>query len=256
MIVATWNVNSLKVRLAHVADWSRQQAPDVICLQETKTVDEQFPVEQIDALGFNACYFGQKTYNGVAILARSEIHDVIYGIPGYDDPQRRVLSATVNGVRIINVYVPNGQSVGSYKYDYKMAWFGHLNKFVENQLTRYRKLTIVGDFNIAPADADVHDPEVWRGKILCSDAERQQFESLIALGLSDAFRLFDQPERSFSWWDYRAAGFRRDLGLRIDHILVSEILQNLCTRCVIDKVPRKWERPSDHTPVFAEFSQH
>ena len=253
MIISTWNVNSLKVRLEHVSDWSRQQAPDVVCLQETKTVDENFPQDKLVELGFNTCYFGQKTYNGVAILARDEISDITYGIPGFDDPQRRVLTATVNGVRIINVYVPNGQAVGSEKYEYKLTWLEHLNRFVAQELSTYSKLAILGDFNIAPADEDVHDPDQWRGKILCSDAEREQLERLVALGLSDSFRLFEQPERSFSWWDYRAAGFRRDLGLRIDHILISDALKAQCTRCIIDKEPRKWERPSDHTPVFAEF---
>ncbi len=253
MIISTWNVNSLRVRLEHVANWDSQQAPDVLCLQETKTVDEQFPADPLAKMGFSTCYFGQKTYNGVAILARGKLDDIVHGIPGFDDPQRRVLTATVNDIRIINVYVPNGQAVGSEKYQYKMNWLDHLNGFVEQELSRYSKLVIVGDFNIAPADADVHDPEVWRDKILCSEPEREQFQRLLALGLSDAFRQFDQPERSFSWWDYRAAGFRRDLGLRIDHILVSRSLQSLCTRCTIDKEPRKWERPSDHTPVLAAF---
>lgn len=254
MIISTWNVNSLRVRLSHVADWDRQQAPDVLCLQETKTVDEQFPAEQLDELGFSTCYFGQKTYNGVAILARGKMEDIVRGIPGFDDPQCRVLTATVNGIRIINVYVPNGQAVGSEKYQYKMTWLEYLNQFVEQELSRYSKLVIVGDFNIAPADADVHDPEAWRDKILCSVPEREHFERLLQLGLSDAFRLFDQPDRSFSWWDYRAAGFRRDLGLRIDHILISHALQALCTHCTIDKEPRKWERPSDHAPVLADFN--
>ncbi len=254
MIISTWNVNSLKVRLEHVANWIQNQAPDVLCLQETKTIDENFPAEKLTELGFNTCYFGQKTYNGVAVLALGELSDVVCGIPDYDDPQRRVLSATVNGVRIINVYVPNGQAVGSEKYTYKLEWLEHLIGYVEQELSRYSKLAIVGDFNIAPADADVHDPEVWRDKILCSEPEREMFQRLAALGLGDAFRLFDQLERSFSWWDYRAAGFRRDLGLRIDHILVSEDLQAHCQRCSIDKEPRKWERPSDHAPVFAEFA--
>ena len=254
MKISTWNVNSLKVRLEHVCTWAQDKLPDVICLQETKTIDEQFPAEPLIERGFKVSYSGQKTYNGVAVLATREIKDVVTGIPGYEDPQRRVLTVTVDGVRVINVYVPNGQAVGSEKYSYKLEWFGHLLQFVEQQMEQYGKLAIVGDFNIAPADEDVHDPELWRGKILCSDQEREQFQNLVALGLSDAFRLFDQPERSFSWWDYRAAGFRRDLGLRIDHILVSDQLRDTCTGCIIDKEPRKWERPSDHAPVMAEFS--
>ncbi len=254
MIITTWNVNSLKVRLAHLTTWVQQQNPDVICLQETKTVDEHFPVNALRDAGLNAIFFGQKTYNGVAILTHSEVVDVVRGMPGFNDPQRRVLTATIGGIRIINVYVPNGQAVGAEKYHYKLDWLNHLRQFVEHELTRHDKLIIVGDFNIAPADIDVHDPEVWRDKILCSQPEREQFQNLLELGLSDAFRLFQQPERSFSWWDYRAAGFRRDLGLRIDHILISEALRPLCTRCVIDRQPRQWERPSDHTPVVVELT--
>ena len=254
MKISTWNVNSLKVRLEHVCQWNESHAADVICLQETKTVDENFPVEALTQAGFSMSYFGQKTYNGVAILARGELSDVVQGIPGYDDPQRRVLTATVDGVRIIDVYVPNGQAVGSEKYDYKLEWLGHLTRYIEQELANHAKLAVLGDFNIAPADEDVHDPDLWEGKILCSTPERDKFNELIGLGLSDAFRLFDQPERSFSWWDYRAAGFRRDLGLRIDHILISDELRDSCTGCHIDKEPRKWERPSDHTPVVAEFA--
>ena len=253
MKISTWNVNSLKVRLEHVCNWAEDSHPDVICLQETKTVDENFPVDALNERGFNVSYSGQKTYNGVAILANSKIEDAAMGILGYEDPQRRVISATIGGVRVINVYVPNGQAVGSEKYQYKLNWFEHLLPFVQQQMAKYSKLAIVGDFNIAPTDEDVHDPEQWRDKILCSEPEREQFQNLINLGLSDAFRLFDQPQRSFSWWDYRAAGFRRDLGLRIDHILVSDELRDACTMCVIDKEPRRWERPSDHTPVIAEF---
>ncbi len=254
MILSTWNVNSLRVRLEQVKTWARQQTPDVICIQETKTTDEQFPVDELRDSGFNAIFFGQKTYNGVAILANSAFEDVVQGIPGYEDPQRRVLTATVGGIRIINVYVPNGQAVGAEKYLYKLDWCGYLNEFVAAELSRHNKLVIVGDFNIAPEDIDVHDPEIWRGKILCSDSEREQFQNLIALGLNDAFRLFEQPAESFSWWDYRAAGFRRNLGLRIDHILISDALRPHCIRCVIDREPRKWERPSDHTPVMVEFA--
>ena len=217
-------------------------------------MDDAFPVDPIIEAGYNVSFFGQKTYNGVAILAKGEMGDIIRGIPEYDDQQRRVIAASVNGVRIINLYVPNGQSVGSEKYQYKLEWFAHLKKFVQQEIEQHSKLVIVGDFNIAPEDIDVHDPEFWEGKILCSEPERQQYRDLIAMGLIDAFRLFEQPERSFSWWDYRAAGFRRDLGLRIDLILISEALRDSCSRCVIDKEPRKWERPSDHTPVWVEFN--
>ncbi len=254
MKISTWNVNSIRVRLGHLKDWAGQQTPDVICLQETKIVDELFPVDGAAEAGYSVTFFGQKTYNGVATLAKGKMEDVVTGIPGYDDPQRRVLSVTVDGVRIINVYVPNGKAVDSDKYFYKLEWLNHLNQFVEQELARNDRLVIVGDYNIAPADADVHDPEEWQGKILCSDAEREQFQSLIALGLNDSFRLFEQPERSFSWWDYRAAGFRRDLGLRIDHILISDALRDQCVRCDIDKEPRRWERPSDHAPVLAEIA--
>ena len=251
--LATWNVNSLNVRLPHVRDWSLAETPDVVCLQETKTVDEKFPADSLSEIGFRASFSGQKTYNGVATLVRGDMEDVAYDLPGYDDPQKRVISVTVNDVRIINVYVPNGKEVDDPKYFYKLEWFEHLLKFVENELNRYDKVVVTGDFNIAPADEDVHDPELWKDKILCSNAERECLRRLVDLGFVDAFREFDQPEESYSWWDYRAAGFRRNLGLRIDLIMISEALRKCCTGCTIDKEPRKWERPSDHTPVVAEF---
>ena len=254
MKIATWNVNSLKVRLNHVSEWSSEHNPDVVCLQETKTIDENFPASSLSEIGFNTSFSGQKTYNGVATLVRGDIEDVIKDIPGYDDPQKRVLAVTVRDVRIINVYVPNGKEVGDPKYHYKLDWFENLMRFVEQELNRYDKLVVTGDFNIAPEDEDVHDPDLWRGKILCSDPERESLKRLCELGLVDAFRQFEQPPESYSWWDYRAAGFRRNLGLRIDHILITESLRQVCTSCVIDKEPRKWERPSDHTPVVAEFA--
>ncbi len=251
--LATWNVNSLNVRLPHVRDWSLEHQPDVLCLQETKTIDEKFPEDSLSEIGFTSCFSGQKTYNGVATLVRGEVEDVILDLPGYDDPQKRVLSVTVNGVRVINVYVPNGREVDDPKYFYKLEWFKHLLAFVKQEMTRYDKVVVTGDFNIAPADEDVHDPELWKDKILCSKPERDCLQELVSLGLVDAFREFDQPAESYSWWDYRAAGFRRNLGLRIDLIMISDALRNICSACTIDKEPRKWERPSDHTPVVAEF---
>ena len=251
--LATWNVNSLKVRLNHVSEWSSEHNLDVVCLQETKTIDENFPESSLSEIGFNTSFSGQKTYNGVATLVRGDIEDVIKDIPGYDDPQKRVIAVTVRDVRIINVYVPNGKEVGDPKYHYKLEWFKNLIRFVEQELNRYDKLLVTGDFNIAPEDEDVHDPDLWRGKILCSDPERESLRRLCDLGLVDAFRQFEQPPESYSWWDYRAAGFRRNLGLRIDHILITDALRQVCTSCIIDKEPRKWERPSDHTPVVADF---
>lgn len=251
--LATWNVNSLNVRLPHVRDWSLEHEPDVLCLQETKTIDEKFPEESLSEIGFTSCFSGQKTYNGVATLVQGEIEDVSRDLPDYDDPQKRVLAITTNDVRVINVYVPNGREVDDPKYFYKLEWFNHLLTFVEQEMTRYDKVVVTGDFNIAPADEDVHDPDLWKDRILCSKPERNCFQKLTELGLVDAFREFDQPTGSYSWWDYRAAGFRRNLGLRIDLIMISDALRKVCTGCTIDKEPRKWERPSDHTPVVAEF---
>ncbi len=251
--IATWNVNSLNVRLPHVRDWSLEHQPDVLCLQETKTIDEKFPEDSLSEIGFTSSFSGQKTYNGVATLVRGEVEDLVFDLPGYDDPQKRVLSVTANGVRVINVYVPNGKEVDDPKYLYKLEWFKHLLAFVEQEMSRYDRVVVTGDFNIAPADEDVHDPELWKDRILCSKPERDCFQELVGLGLVDAFREFDQPAESYSWWDYRAAGFRRNLGLRIDLIMISDALRKVCSGCTIDKEPRKWERPSDHTPVVAEF---
>ena len=254
MKIATWNVNSIRVRLEQVCQWVDDESPDVVCLQETKTVDDAFPKERITEIGMNVTFSGQKTYNGVAVLARDEMEDVVTDFPGFEDPQRRLLAVTTNDVRIINVYIPNGQSVESDKYQYKMQWLGHLERFVESELNRYDNVVLTGDFNIAPADEDVHDPEEWRDKILCSVPERQKYQALVGLGLTDSFRMFEHPPKTFSWWDYRAAAFRRNRGLRIDHILISDALRSVCQSCTIDKEPRKWQRPSDHTPVVAEFS--
>ncbi len=251
--IATWNVNSLKVRLGHVLDWLAAEKPDVMTLQETKTVDENFPLEQIEAAGYRASFAGQKTYNGVATLSLLPGEEIVTDLPGLDDPQRRILVSTVDGVRVIGVYVPNGSEVGSDKYAYKLDWLEKLRDYVAAELTRHPRLALLGDFNIAPEDRDVHDPEAWRGKILCSDPERAALGALLDLGLSDLFRLFDQEERLFSWWDYRMMGFRRNHGLRIDLILGSKSLAEACRSCRIDKGPRGLERPSDHTPVVAEF---
>ena len=251
--IASWNVNSLKVRLGHVLDWLAAEKPDVFALQETKTVDENFPVEQIEAAGYRAAFAGQKTYNGVATLSLAPGEEIATDLPGLDDPQRRILASTIDGVRVLNVYVPNGQEVGSDKYAYKLDWLEKLRGYVAAELSRHPRLVVLGDFNIAPEDRDVHDPEAWRGKVLCSDPERAALGALLELGLSDLFRLFDQEERLFSWWDYRMLGFRRNHGLRIDLILGSQSLAEACTSCSIDKEPRRRERPSDHTPVVAEF---
>jgi len=253
MKLATWNVNSLKVRLPHLLDWMSVAQPDVVCLQETKLTDEVFPLAEVTAAGYHVVFSGQKTYNGVAILSRAPLLDVQRGIPGFEDEQKRVLAATVDGMRVICVYIPNGQSPDSDKYVYKLRWLDALLGWLQDELLRYPRLALLGDYNIAPEDADVHDPATWEGNVLVSPPERARFRGLLALGLQDAFRLFEQEAQSFSWWDYRAAGFRRNLGLRIDHILLSAPLAQACLGCHIDKAPRKLERPSDHTPVVAEI---
>ena len=253
MKVASWNVNSLRVRLPHVLPWLQEQRPDVLCLQETKILDEDFPLDEFRALGYEAVYCGQKSYNGMAILSRTKGEDVVSELPEANDVQRRLLAATYHGVRVINVYVPNGQAVGSDKYAYKLAWLEHLAEYVKQQLAAHPRLVLAGDFNIAPEDRDVHDPKVWQGAIMASEDERRHFRTLIGLGLADAFRRFEQPDASFTWWDYRAGAFRRNLGLRIDHVLCSAALAEICTACRIDTAPRRLERPSDHAPVVAEF---
>lgn len=254
MKIATWNVNSLKVRLPHVLDWLAATGADVLCLQETKTEDKTFPYAELAAAGYRAVYDGQKTYNGVAIVARGDVTDVQYGIPGFADEQKRVIAATVNEARIICAYIPNGQAVGSDKYEYKLCWLKALAGWLRGEMKRYPKLALLGDYNIAPDDRDVHDPLMWKDQILCSEPERAAFRGLLESGLTDAFRLFEQPEKSFSWWDYRQMGFRLNRGLRIDHILLSPALAATCRTCFIDKAPRKLERPSDHAPVMAELT--
>jgi len=255
---ATWNVNSLRVRLPQLLEWLELAQPDLIGLQETKTQDEDFPLIDIEAAGYQAIYSGQKTYNGVAILSRLPLApvDVVTDLPGLEDSQRRVLAATYGDIRFINLYVPNGAMVGSDKYAYKLDWLRQLERYLSQQLAAYQKLIVVGDFNIAPEDRDVHDPVAWEGSVLVSPKERQAFRAVQQLGLYDSFRLFDSAEGKFSWWDYRAAAFRRNMGLRIDHILVSQALRDSCTGCSIDTGPRRWERPSDHAPVYADFIEH
>jgi len=248
--LATWNVNSLNVRLPHVLDWLRDNPIDVLCLQETKQEDSKFPYDDLKAAGYHAIHNGQKTYNGVAILSKHAMSDVEYGIANFEDEQKRVISATINGVRVVCVYVVNGQAVDSDKYAYKMRWLKALNAWLVDELKKYPNLVLLGDYNIAPEDRDCHDPAAWVGQVLVSPPEREAFQQLIALGLHDSFRLFEQPEKSFSWWDYRMMGFRRNFGMRIDHILVSDALKAKCTAAYIDKNPRKLERPSDHTPVI------
>ena len=253
MKIASWNVNSLKVRLPHVLDWLATHKPDILGLQETKTIDDNFPVAEINDAGYQVVFSGQKTYNGVAVLSKIKSKDIVTDLPGLEDPQRRVLGCTVGDVRFLNLYVPNGSEVGSEKFEYKLNWLDKLASYVEEQLKAHKKFVMVGDFNIAPEDRDVHDPEAWHEKILCSTPERKALQRLIDLGLSDTFRLFEQDEKVFSWWDYRAAGFRRNLGLRIDLLLSSPAMTKRCTASYVDKEPRKLERPSDHAPAVAEF---
>jgi len=253
MKIATWNVNSMKVRLPHVLEWLSAHTPDVLVLQEIKQLTEMFPQDELAAAGYTSLANGQKTYNGVAVISKEEAQDPDLELPGLDDPQRRVLAVTIGGVRVINVYVPNGSEVGSEKYEYKLGWLRMLRDYLAAQLEKYDNLVVLGDFNIAPADEDVYDPEKWGEAILCSPLERAALGELLDIGLTDVFRKFDQPEKSFSWWDYRAAMFRRNAGLRIDLILTSDPMTKCCTTSYIDREPRTWERPSDHTPVVAEF---
>ena len=251
MKIATWNVNSLKVRLPHLLQWLAENPVDVLCLQETKMTDDKFPLAEIRAAGYHVEFSGQKTYNGVAILSKLPIADVVKNNPHYDDPQQRLLAGTIDGVRIICAYVPNGQTVDSDKYVYKLAWLAALREWLAEEMRTHAQLAILGDYNIAPDDRDVHDPAEWAGQVLCSDQERAALLALNALGLSDAFRQFEQADKLYSWWDYRQLAFRRNRGLRIDHILLSPTLAARCTACAIDRAPRKWEQPSDHAPVIA-----
>jgi exodeoxyribonuclease-3 len=254
MKVATWNVNSLRVRLPHLLDWLARHSPDAICLQETKCEDATFPADELRAAGYCSVHHGQRTYNGVAILSKAEGAGVCRGIPEFTDEQSRVIAADVGGVRLVSVYVPNGQSVGSDKYAYKLRWFEALANWLEKERAAHPRLAVMGDFNVAPEDRDVHDPAAWEGQVLFSEPERAALGRLFGLGFADAFRLFDQPERSFSWWDYRMNAFRRKMGLRIDHILLAPELAGVARACAIDIEPRKLERPSDHAPVICELA--
>jgi exodeoxyribonuclease-3 len=251
--VASWNVNSLRVRLPQVLDWLQAQQPDLLALQETKLTDPEFPAEAIEATGYRVVYAGQKTYNGVATLSRGPARDVVTELSGLDDPQRRVLGASYGSLRLLNLYVPNGSEVGSDKYAYKLDWLDRLANHLDEEMRTHEHLLVLGDFNIAPQDRDVHDPKAWEGMVLCSEPERAAFQRLLDLGLCDTFRRFEQGEGFFSWWDYRAAAFRRNNGLRIDHILASPALCERCLSSRIDMAPRRLERPSDHAPVVAEF---
>jgi len=253
MKIATWNVNSMNVRRAHVLEWLQTHEPDVLVLQEIKQVTEKFPADDLQAIGYHSIASGQKTYNGVAVISKIPATDPVTDFPDLDDPQRRILASTVGDVRVIDLYIPNGSEVGSEKYTYKLGWLSSLRRFLEAEMKAHEKLVVLGDFNIAPADEDVHDPEGWGEAILCSPQERKALRDLTELGLTDVFRKFEHPEKTFSWWDYRAAGFRRNAGLRIDLILTSDAMTKHCTSCYIDREPRAWERPSDHAPVVAEF---
>jgi len=253
MKIATWNVNSLKVRLPQVLEWLASNQPDALCLQETKLEDANFPFAEINAAGYQVLFSGQKTYNGVAILSKNSATEVCAGIPGFPDEQKRVLAATLDGVRIVCVYIPNGQSLDSDKYPYKLRWLAALAGWLKEELRQYPRLALLGDFNIAPEDRDMYDPKGWEGQVLCSPPERAALQQIEGLGLKDSFRLFEQAEETYSWWDYRMNAFRRKRGLRIDLILLSEALAHSCVSCAIDKTTRALERPSDHAPVITEF---
>ncbi len=253
MKIATWNVNSIRVRLPQVLEWLKKEKPDALCLQETKITDGEFPAAAFRDAGYQAVYAGQKTYNGVATLSRAPADDIVSSLPGANGDQKRLLATVVGGVRVVNVYVPNGEEVGSEKYSYKLSWLKALEKFIVRELKNHPRLALLGDYNIAPEERDVHDPKRWEGHVLFSDKERMAFQQLVRHGMKDVFRQFDQPEKSFSWWDYRAGAFHRNHGLRIDHILCSAALAADCRGCRIDIEPRKHERPSDHAPVIAQF---
>lgn len=251
--IATWNVNSLRVRLPHVLAWLKDVQPDVVALQETKLPDTDFPYEALQEAGYFAIASGQKAYNGVAVLSRQQAENIVTDFPSFDDHQRRVLAVTINDIRILNLYVPNGQSIVSEKYQYKLNWLEKLDLFLKSELKNNPKMIVLGDFNIAPANIDVHDPKLWEGQVLFSDPERKAFYDTLKVGFHDCFRELAPDAQEFSWWDYRMNAFKRNRGLRIDHILASQPLFTNCIGCHIDKVPRKWERPSDHAPVVAEF---
>jgi exodeoxyribonuclease-3 len=254
MKIASWNVNGIRARIDHVVAWIKENQPDVLALQETKVMDEMFPHEPFEAISYAVEAFGQKSYNGVANITKNTSDDTSKGMAGFNDPQTRVISTTHDGIRVVNVYVPNGQAIGTEKFLYKLEWLSHLKNMLENDLKEYPKMIVLGDFNIAPRDEDIHDPNEWADKILCSDQERSAFEEILSLGFHDSFRLFEKGSGFYSWWDYRAAAYRRGLGLRIDLLLASDELKSACKKGYIDEKPRALEKPSDHTPVVIEIS--
>lgn len=255
MKLASWNVNSLRVRLPQVLDWLDAHQPDVLCLQETKLQDAFFPIEAIAEAGYQAVFSGQKTYNGVALLSKTTGENVVTALPGLKDEQKRLIAATYDDIRVICVYIPNGEHVDSDKFIYKLEWLAALERFLSQERERYGKVAVLGDFNIAPEDRDVYDPDAWRGQVLCSDTERAVFQKLLDTGFVDSFQLFEQPEKVYTWWDYRMMAFRRNRGLRIDHILLSHDMADSCSVWQVDKAPRKLERPSDHAPVLVELTK-
>ena len=254
MKIVSWNVNGIRARIDHIVAWIEENQPDVLALQETKVVDELFPHEPFEAMSYVVETFGQKSYNGVANITKNTSEHTSKGITGFDDPQTRVISTTHDGIRVVNVYVPNGQAVGTEKFLYKLEWLNHLKNMLDNDLKEYPKMVVLGDFNIAPSDEDIHDPDEWKDKILCSDQERSALEEILSLGFHDSFRLFEKEPGFHSWWDYRAAAYRRGLGLRIDLLLASDELKSACKKGYIDEKPRALEKPSDHTPVVIEIS--
>ena len=254
MRLASWNVNSLRVRLPHLLDWLRDAKPDVACLQETKTEDANFPVAELRDAGYHAVFSGQRSYNGVAILSKAEIQDVARGLPDFADDLKRVIAGTANGMRIVCLYAPNGEAPGTDKYAYKLRWYEALARWMQSEIGKREKLALLGDMNVAPEDRDVHNPKRWEGKIHVSEPERAALRKVMDAGFADAFRLFEQPEKQFSWWDYRLKAFERGWGLRIDLALLSPALARRCTSCTIDIEPRKRERPSDHAPVIVDLN--
>ena len=253
MKIASWNVNSLRVRLGHVLQWLESAKPDILVLQETKMTDDQFPEEEIRAAGYEVVFSGQKTYNGVAVLSKVAPQNVLFDLPGLEDPQRRIVAAQIGDIQVLDLYVVNGSEVGSEKFAYKLDWLEKVTTWVEAQLEQHKRFIILGDFNIAPTDRDVHNPKSWHEKILCSTPERDALKKIQNLGFVDSFRMFEQDDEIWSWWDYRSGGLENNKGLRIDLILSSNLLAEQCTACYVDKAPRTWERPSDHAPVVAEY---
>lgn len=258
MKLATWNVNSLRVRLPQVMDWLQANPVEVLCLQELKLPQDKFPLEELESIGYTAQWAGQPTYNGVALISQATGTDIQRNIPGFEDHQQRIIAATYSSdkgpIRVISAYCPNGQDLESDKYTYKLAWFKALRDWLQQELITYTNLVVLGDFNVAPFDIDVHDPKKWEGKVHVSAPERAAWQALLGLGLHDAYRLFDNESPGFTWWDYRRGAFRRDAGLRIDHALISEALKPYCTECVVDKAPRSNVQPSDHTPVVINLA--